>query len=254
MQKSLLIVFFSVFVAEVLGQPENRAIVDQDLEWFSVTSSIDLSRKFSLMVEGQFRYAHGFEPMQYQARTALDIKLGDHFVLTPIGYVYTWNYHYGRQPAVFENNEHRLWEQILYKHTLFGLVVTDHRLRLEQRFIQSHIVTPDDGVVYEGYKNRQFRVRYRFQARAPLNSRQIEAGTWFLGIYDEVFVSRGKTVTFHEPDQNRIFIGPGYQFTERLTVNLGFLYQMLIKANGAQQENNLGLQVMVTYNVKRKSG
>ena len=64
-------------------------------------------------------------------------------------------------------------------------------------------------------------------------------------------MSRGKAVTFYEPDQNRIFIGPGYQFTERLSVHPGFLYQMLIKGNGKQQENNLGIQVMVTYNVKR---
>jgi hypothetical protein len=172
-------------------------------------------------------------------------------VLTPLGYVYTWNYFYGRQPAQFENNEHRIWQQVVYKHTMFGRVVTDHRLRFEQRFIQSRSVTQDDGVVYDGYTNRQFRFRYRFQARLPLNGHEIEPGTWFLGVYDEVFMSRGKAVTFYEPDQNRIFIGPGYQFTERLSVYPGFLYQMLIKGNGKQQENNLGIQVMVTYNVKR---
>jgi hypothetical protein len=254
MKKSILIVFFSAFAAGVVAQPENRAVVDQDLEWFSITSNIDLSNRLTLMVEGQFRYAHGFEPMQYQARTALDIKLGDHFVLTPVAYVYTWNYYYGRQPAKFENNEHRIWHQILYKHKLFGVVATDHRLRFEQRFIQSRTGTPDDGIEYHGYSNRQFRFRYRFQARLPLNSGEIGPGTWFLGVYDEVFMSRGKSVTFYEPDQNRIFIGPGYQFTERLTVHPGFLYQMLIKSNGLEQENNLGLQVMVTYNVKKKAG
>lgn len=250
-KRRILIALFAALATGVAGQPANRDIVDQDLEWFSITSNIELTKTLSLMVEGQFRYAHGFEPMQYQARTALDIKVGDHFVLTPLGYVYTWNYFYGRQPAQFENNEHRIWQQVVYKHTMFGRVVTDHRLRFEQRFIQSRSVTQDDGVVYDGYTNRQFRFRYRFQARLPLNGHEIEPGTWFLGVYDEVFMSRGKAVTFYEPDQNRIFIGPGYQFTERLSVHPGFLYQMLIKGNGKQQENNLGIQVMVTYNVKR---
>jgi hypothetical protein len=254
MKKSLLIVFLVAFAAGVGAQPENRAIVDQDLEWFNITSNIELTKKLSLMVEGQFRYAHGFEPMQYQARTALDIKLGDHFVLTPLAYVYTWNYYYGRQPAKFENNEHRTWQQIFYKHTMFGRIATDHRLRFEQRFIQSRTGTPDDGIVYHGYNNRQFRLRYRFQARLPLDGNEIGPRTWFLGVYDEVFMSRGKSVTFYEPDQNRIFIGPGYQFTERLTVHPGFLYQMLIKSNGLEQENNLGLQIMVTYNIKKKAG
>ena len=238
----------------VAGQPANRDIVDQDLEWFSITSGIALNKKLSLMLEGQFRYAHGFEPMQYQARTALDIKLNDHFVLTPVGYVYTWNYQYGRQPAQFENNEHRIWQQALYKHTLFGRIPVDHRLRFEERFIQSRTFSPDDGVIYNGYRNRQFRIRYRFQAKLPLNGSKIEPGVWFLGVYDEVFISRGKAVTFHEPDQNRIFVGPGYQFTKRLSVHPGFLYQMLIKGNGRQQENNMGIQVMVTYNVKKAGG
>lgn len=244
---------FAALAAAAAGQPANREIVDQDLEWFSITSNIDLSNKLSLMMEGQFRYAHGFEPMQYQARTALDIKLGDHFVLTPVGYVYTWNYQYGRQPAKFENNEHRIWQQVLYKHKILRRILADHRLRFEQRFIQSRTLS-DDEVLYHGYTNRQFRIRYRFQARLPLKGNEIVPGAWFLGVYDEVFVSRGKAVTFHEPDQNRIFVGAGYQFDERLSVLPGFLYQMLIKSNGLQQENNLGIQVMFTYNVKKPAG
>src|SRR5690606_41283973 len=112
-KRRILIALFVALATGVAGQPANRDIVDQDLEWFSITSNIELTKTLSLMVEGQFRYAHGFEPMQYQARTALDIKVGDHFVLTPLGYVYTWNYFYGRQPAQFENNEHRIWQQVV---------------------------------------------------------------------------------------------------------------------------------------------
>lgn len=251
MKKSILIAAGLVLAFASWGQPAHRSIVDQDLEWFSLTSGIDLSRKFTLMVEGQFRYAHGFEPMQYQARTALDVKLGDHFVFTPVGYVYTWNYHYGRQPMLFENHEHRIWQQLFYKHRIWGRILADHRLRFEQRFIQSRTVSPEDEIRYDGYNNRQFRLRYRFQARLPLNGREIAPGTWFLGVYNEVFISRGKAVTFYEPDQNRIFAGAGHQINERLSVLPGFLYQMLIKSNGLQQENNLGIQVMFTYNVKR---
>ena len=233
------------------GQPVNREIVDQSLEWFSITSTIELTKKLSLMVEGQFRYAREFEPMQYQARTALELKLGDHFVLVPLGYVYTWNYKYGRQPAAFGNHEHRIWQQLFYKNS-YGKFLVDHRLRFEQRFGQRR-TTDNEGVThYHGYDNRQFRLRYRFMVRLPLNNPEITPGTWFLGAYDEAFISWGKSVTFHEPDQNRIFAGAGYQFDERFSVLPGFLYQMLIKDNGATQENNMGVQVMFTYNVKRE--
>lgn len=247
----VLLVCGIIQITNAIAQPAGREIVDQSLEWFSLTSSIELSNKLSLMVEGQFRYAREFEPMQYQARTALEVKLGDHFVLVPLAYVYTWNYLYGRQPASFANNEHRIWQQLSYKHS-WGKILLDHRLRLEQRFIQRRTTDQEDNVIYHGYDNRQVRMRYRFMARMPLNNAEIVPGTWFLGVYDEAFISWGKSVTFHEPDQNRIFAGAGYQFDERLSVLPGFLYQMMIKDNGLKQENNLGVQVMFTYNIKKQ--
>jgi hypothetical protein len=86
-------------------------------------------------------------------------------------------------------------------------------------------------------------------ARMPLNHDNIDAKTYFASVYDEVFVSRGEHVTFHDPDQNRIFAGLGYQADHALSVQGGFLYQSLIKSNGAKQENNLGFQIIVNYNI-----
>ena len=86
-------------------------------------------------------------------------------------------------------------------------------------------------------------------ARLPLNSSSIEPGTFFASVYDEIFYSWGEHVTYQKPDQNRLFAGAGYQFNKNFTLQGGFLYQMLVKSNGAKQENNIGLQVQVTYNV-----
>jgi hypothetical protein len=242
---SLCVYLFTLMTAT--AQPAGREIADQSLEWFSITSNIQVSSKVTLMVEGQFRYAGTFQPSQNQARTALEIKLNDHLSIVPIAYVYTWNYRYGKQPAGFENHEHRIWHQVFYKHAWRKLRM-DHRLRFEHRFIQSRTMDGGGDVAYNGYDNRQFRIRYRFMTRLPINNSEIGPRTWFLGFYDEVFISWGKSVTFHEPDQNRLFAGPGYQVDGKLSVLPGFLYQMLIKENGAKQENNLGVQVMFTYN------
>jgi hypothetical protein len=230
----------------VIAQPKNREIVNQPLEWFALSSNLKLSKTLTWMLEGQFRYASDFDQQQYQARTALEVKLSDHFSVVPLGYVYTWNYLYGKQPASFRNNEHRIWQQIFYKHSLRKLKI-DHRLRLEQRFIESHTMMNND-IVDEGYSNKQNRLRYRFMARMPINGPTIEAKSIFLIVYDEAFLSWGKPVTFHEPDQNRIFTGLGYQFNNPLTIQGGFLYQMLIKSNGAKQENNIGFQLQIGYN------
>jgi hypothetical protein len=235
------------------SQPANREIVNQSIEWFSVTNTLKVHKSLSVILDGQFRFAEGFEPLQHQARVGLDIKINDHLSVLPLGYVYTWNYLYGKQPNAFKNNEHRIWQQVVYKHNL-GKIKVDHRFRFEQRYIQVHTLGSDGVVTDDGYTNKQRRFRYRLMARMPLNSDKIEAKTYFAGVYDEVFVSRGEKVTFHDPDQNRLFAGIGYQVNPKFSVLGGCLYHMLIKSNGAKQENNVGVQLIFNYSIDLTRG
>ena len=130
-----------------------------------------------------------------------------------------------------------------------------HRLRTEERFIQKHHLDPSNGdVINDGYSNQQFRIRYRlyctipFTKQADPTSMSIDPKSYYLLVYDELFMSWGEAVTYHEIDQNRIFVGLGYQFTKDFTIQSGFFYQLLVKANGAQQENNMGVGTWLTYN------
>ena len=249
MLKKNFIVFILLAILPVsvlIAQPAGREVVNQPIEWFSAASNIKLSNRLTLYIEGQFRYADDFDPMQYQARTSLDISLGKHWSISPLGYVYTWNYLYGEQPASIINNEHRIYQQVTYKHKVRNVSVS-HRARVEERFIQVH-EHEGDVVAYEGYDNHQIRFRYRFMATMPFKGDKVEPKSFYTAVYDEVFMSRGESVSFHEPDQNRIFAGIGYQFNSSFNILAGPLYQMLIKSNGAKQENNVGLQVMATYN------
>ena len=231
----------------VYAQSAGRAVVNQPVQWFAATANLKLNKTLTAIVEAQYRYAGSFDPMQYQMRTALEVKLNSHFSIVPVGYVWTENFLYGKQPMTFKNNEHRIWEQVSYKHG-FGRFKIDHRLRLEQRFIQVHSRTAEGSVADEGFANRQNRLRYRLMAKVPLGAgREIAPKTLFAAAYEEVFYSWGKAVTFDEPDQNRLFAGLGYQVTKPFSFQAGFFYQMLIKANGAQQENNTGFQVALTY-------
>ncbi|MGC3943413.1 MAG: DUF2490 domain-containing protein [Chryseolinea sp.] len=121
----------------VNGQGQEKETVTQSIQWVAFSSHLKVSKKLQILLDGQFRQAGSMDPMQYQARTGLDIKINDHFSFVPVGYVYTWNYLYGKQPATFVNNEHRTWQQVMYKHHT-GIVHFEHRLRLEQRFLQHH--------------------------------------------------------------------------------------------------------------------
>jgi len=232
----------------LFAQPKDRQIVNQSIEWFSIATNLKVSKRTSLLVEGQFRQAQNMQPMQYQFRTGAEFAINKHLSVMPLGYVYTWNFKYGKQPMAFENNEHRIYEQATYKHAI-GRFSFSHRARLEQRFLQVHSKNTDGDVTYQGYDMYMNRLRYRFQTMFPLNHEKIQDRTFFATAYDEVFLDWGKPVTFHEPDQNRLFAGFGYQFKSPLSIQVGYLYHMLIKANGAQQENNTGIQVALTYNI-----
>jgi outer membrane receptor protein involved in Fe transport len=247
--KSLLITCLTYFSVQVIAQPASRAVVDQSINWASYSSNLKLSDKVTGFVDGQFRLASatenfkGFEPMQHQFRTHLDIAVNKKISVAPIGYVRVWNYLYGKQPAAFINQEHRIYQQITYKHS-FKKTNIQHRLRTEERFIQDHDAQGEN----LGYINKQFRIRYRLMATTPLNKEKVEPGAISSVIFYEGFMSRGSRVTFHDVDQNRLFAGFAFQATSKLSFTLGYYYQMLVKSNGAKQENNIGTLLMVTHN------
>lgn len=245
--KRIILALFTFALPGVTLAQSPKETVTQGIEWFSWTTSVKVHKNVSILAEGQFRFAGQFEPMQFQSRTALDIHLNKSFSVVPLGYVYTWNPTYGKQPAKYVNNEHRIFQQVLYKHHA-GRISFSHRGRLEQRFIQVH-ATQNGEVVNEGYDLYTNRFRYRFMANIPLGKKEMGPKTLFASMYDEVFIQWGKKIVNHKPDQNRLFAGLGYQVDKKFTITTGFLYQMAVKMNGVQQENNLGVQMMCAYNI-----
>ena len=126
----------------------------------------------------------------------------------------------------------------------------NHRVRLEERWSQEHNATNESN----DYSDYQWRIRYRILANIPLTRKSIEPKTLYLSVWDEFFVSWGEKVTFNEINQNRIFVGPGYQFTKNTQLQAGFYYQLLIKSNGTRQENNVGILIQLSMNADlRKS-
>lgn len=247
MRKIVLALIAVVLTNITFAQSTSRQKVTQAIEWSSWATNVKLHKKLSILLEGQFRFAGEFEPMQFQFRTAADIHIAKNFSVAPLGYVYTWNPTYGKQPNKFVNNEHRIFQQAQFKHHV-GRASFSHRARLEQRFIQVHS-THNGEVINEGYDLYTNRIRYRLGINMPLGKNEIGPKTLFASFYEEAFLSFGKEVTYHEPDQNRLFLGLGYQVDKKFTINTGFLYQMLVKAGGTMQENNVGVQVNLAYNI-----
>ncbi len=237
---------YSIFLLALLSTPvqaQTRDRVNQGVEWLGISSVVKLSPRFGVFVDGQFRFARQLENMQHMLRFSLDYNVNSKFSVSPIGYSFIWNYKYGVQPVTIINNEHRLYQQLQYKHAI-GKFFFTHRFRTEERFIQNHTVDPEGE-----YSNFQFRIRHRIWCSRPIGKDKIEPKTWYLAVFYEGFMSWGKLVTFdNKIDQSRLFFGPGYQFNGHVNLQAGPYYQHLIKRQGLQEENNLGVFVQLNYN------
>ena len=235
-----------LFLLILEGTSVRSQSVTQPIEWFGTTANLKASSKVGFLVEGLYRFAGNLQPMQLQFRLGVDYVLSDKLNIMPLAYALTLNPIYGEQPALYVNNEHRIFQQFLYKHKS-GRFNFQHRLRTEERFLQKHEIINGE-VVDDGFVNQQFRIRYRLNFTVPFKGEKIVPRSWYVQAYDEVFVSFGSTVSPQQPDQNRVFAGVGYQSTSLLSFQGGPFYQVIIKSNGYQRENNIGVMLTLQYN------
>jgi hypothetical protein len=171
----------------------------------------------------------------------LHLRLNDDFVnevhaiLARVGYIYhvtdkgrlTLGYAYQNQPGHHGANdqlEHRPWQQFQWmeKKSWFNLM---QWIRFEQRFRK----TSDEPEFEFG----NYRIRYNIAFTFPLNRKEVKADTPFLFANNEVFINFGDNVVNNYFDQNRFFVGFGYQFTEHLNAQLGYMnvFQQLPAGN-----------------------
>jgi hypothetical protein len=235
----LIVVFISF--GESIAQSTERDVVDQRLEWFALNSNIKFHKRAGLAFDSQLRYAGSLQSAQNYVRLGLDLYITPKLSIVPVGGMYVWNYKYGEQPAAYANDEKRIWQQVLYKHDNSRFHF-NHRFRMEERFIQNKKSGND------AFSTELYRVRYRFQANIGLNKEKLEPGAFYLSIWDEFFYGWGKGDTFNKIDQNRFSVALGYQVAPKVSFTVGALYQMMVKKNGAQQENNTGIIVQFNYN------
>ena len=176
--------------------------------WLMYFGQNRISDKLSIHTEFQYRNhtAIPVNPEQLMIRTGLNYHLNENAFVTA-GYAYIPSYFYDTEQSAPEQEEHRIWQQLIMNNYL-GRVKFEHRYRVEQRWVE------DD------YRNR---FRYRLMAFIPLNKKQMEPKTIFIGLYDEIFVN-GEQVFF---DRNRAYAALGYQINATTQVQAGLLHQQI---------------------------
>lgn len=155
------------------------------------------------------------------------------------GHAYANRYN---QSGVYRVPEHRSWQQIQWVEHKKGFNFTQ-AFRVEQRFRRR----VRDETLDEGY-NFNWRFRYNFTFTIPLRGSTLVKHTPFLLVQDEILVNAGKLISHNYFDQNRSFLGIGYQFTETTSAHLGYLF-IFQQDNPPRYLHIHAIRVFVSHNV-----
>lgn len=239
----LLLVFIGLYQISF----SQKQISTQTHAWVMYNGNHKLTQRCGIHTEYQWRRSDLFDDWQQSLlRLGIDYYTKQNTQAT-VGYGWIRTFQYGDQPIFHDNNEHRIWEQFIMKNKI-GRVEIQHRYRLEQRFIENWKTGTSADYEMDGFVFRQ-RVRYRLLATIPLSRKEMNDNTLFLAVYDESFLLFGKGVGKNILDQNRLYGALGWRFNKNCNVQLGYLNQYVVKADGIKSERNHTLQIGITYNL-----
>lgn len=198
--------------------------------WFGTFNTIHINEKFSSYLEFQWRRENIITDWQQLfARGGLQYHFNKD-VSVMAGYAYALTYPYGDFSAgPHPAPEHRIFEQLSWNDEA-GLVGLNHRLRLEQRYLGKVDQKSHDYKV-DGW-NYVNRARYQLRATVPINNKKMDDNTFYAGAFDEIFIGFGKNVNQNIFDQNRLGLLVGYQFSNHVRLEGGFI-------NVIQQQSSL---------------
>ncbi len=170
------------------------------------------------------------EAFYYEVKGGISYDIAKNYTaLIGTGRYVTYDYqHLDEPPTALET---RLWEQMVVNQFLDRIKI-EHRYRIEQRFFET------------GYRNR---FRYRLNLAIPLNHRKIDPKTWYVAVFDEIFLNN-RAPHF---ERNRFSLALGYQFTKALNIQAGWMNQYNYSLTTAGAKNNLAINVQ--YRINRKN-
>lgn len=245
MNKKLLFLFFCLSVSLGSLQAQQREISESQNSWFMLMNEFRLSPKWFISNEVHIRRANGLKDwQQFLLRPALNYRLNPNLELVA-GYSYILTYPYGEQPVAVRVPEHNIWQQLLLRHAVEKVGFT-HRYRLEERFVGNIEQTGINAFEINGSNYRQ-RFRYRLTASLPLK-RFAEDKVLFFAAFDELWVNLDDVLFVNSFNQNWIYAGLGYQFSEAGNIQAGYLDQLISKG-GNRYERNPTISVSLFYNV-----
>lgn len=230
--------FLVLFISEL---PAQKISEQREQVWLAYLNQIRLTKHSGLWLDLQLRLN------DYMSQKSLSIaRLGytyfcsDQLRLTA-GYGFIT--HYSLTPEQPDVPEHRPWQQVQWLDKKKKLSLSQY-LRIEERFVRK-----TSGGELESDYRFTWRFRYNFAVSISLKGDALIAGTPFIFLNDEILINAGKDVINNCFDQNRLFAGLGYQFTQNLNAHLGNLYVFQQLPVGNQYIHVNSLRLFVFHNL-----
>jgi hypothetical protein len=179
--------------------------------WLIYFGNYRANEKWNWHHEVQYRNYNAIGDLeQLLLRTGLGYNLSENNnnILAGYGYILSENY-LSNQTEKVVLEEHRLFQQFI-THQRSHHIQLQHRYRLEQRWIG------------EDFK---WRFRYFLSLQLPLLHLQERDRFLYLSLYNEIFLQPGQ-----QPfDRNRLYGGLGYQWSDSVKMELGYMNQFLFQ-------------------------
>jgi Protein of unknown function (DUF2490) len=230
------------------AQRETYTNVNGWVAWFN---DVELSSKWFIDSDFNVRRSGPYDEVsQYLWRASLRRNLTSN-VRVALGYAGSDTHPYGDLPIAFRTPEHRIFEQLQLSHAT-GRTQWTHRYRLEQRW--GGRMALEDGEPQVQNWVRTNRARYLVRATVPLQGPTLDSNEWFVTIGDELYMNWGANIQQNVFDQNRIMGTVGRRIGSRVRLEVGYLEQLIERANGRQLERNHTLTTTLTTSMGLPGG
>jgi len=203
MKRNLMVFLFVHSCASAFAQPGS---------WNILNAKLRMNQKWSLFGEAQIRSLKFYNHFHYyEIKGGAEAKIDKNFsVAFGLGNFDTYSQGGNfKEPMV--NDEFRTWIQ-LSMHQQLKRVKFEHRYRAEQRF------------TLFGYRNR---FRYRMSVVIPVKALSVQPKSYYINLSDELFFTN-RAPYF---ERNRFFAGGGYVFSEKFTIQTGYMRQFDYRIN-----------------------
>lgn len=215
-----------ILLGTISLQAQDKEVEYAEQTWLAYFNQTRFSEKSGMWADLHLRFTGNFKD-----DLGVSIaRLGYTYYITnqtrfTVGYAYATQY--GLTPDAPDIPEHRPWQQIQWIEKKSWLTMMQW-IRLEERFRKK----VEDGALTDDY-SFNYRVRFNMAISIPLKGKEVVPKVPFLFLNDELHINFGEEITNNYFDQNRLFLGLGYQFNKAFSAQLGYMkvFQQLSHAN-----------------------